>query len=95
MLILKIKNASYTGDFRLISVCNVVHKIIAKVLPSRFKKFLGVIIDESQSGFVPGRLTSNAFIAFEAFHPLQQARSESGNYMTVKFDISNNYDKVE
>lgn len=63
-------------DFRPISLCNILYKIIAKTIANRPKKGLPSIIDESQSEFVPDRLiTDNAIIAFEIFHWLQGRRS--------------------
>lgn len=55
-----------------------------------------MIIDESQSGFVPDRLiTNNVIIAIETFHWLQEGRSMGEKFMAVKLNMSKAYDWVE
>ena len=48
-LIPKVKNPQKITEFRPISLCNVLYKIIAKVLANRLKRVLALVIDESQS----------------------------------------------
>lgn len=54
-LIPKSTNASTVDDFRPIACCNVVYKLIAKVLSARIGPCLSSIIDKAQAAFVPGR----------------------------------------
>lgn len=55
-LIPKKRNPTSMTDLRPISLCNVVHKIISKVLANRLKKIIDLIISDTQSAFIPGRL---------------------------------------
>lgn len=62
-------------DLRPIAFCNVLYKIIAKVLSSRLKRILPTIISENQSDFLHGRnITDNVLIAFETIHSMKQKK---------------------
>lgn len=52
-LIPKVKHISKVGDFRPISLCNVIYKIVAKILANKLKSILPYIISHTQCAFVP------------------------------------------
>lgn len=58
------------SDFRLVSLCNVVYKIIAKSLANMLKQQLPDYIHPSQQAFIEGRrISNNIIIAQEIVHP--------------------------
>lgn len=56
VLIPKKPNASLTTDFRPISCLNTVYKVISKLLASRLKEILPLMVSKSQQAFLPGQL---------------------------------------
>ena len=82
-------------DLRPIALCNVLYKIIAKVLANRLKVFFPVLIDESQLAFVPGRaITNNVVVAFELIHYMKRKSYGKVGDVALKIDINKAYDRI-
>lgn len=76
VLIPKKDNVDDPKDLRPIALCNVLYKILSKVLANRLQKILPNIISEEQSAFVSGRnITDNILVAFEILHYMKRKHS--------------------
>jgi hypothetical protein len=83
-------------DFRPISLCNVIFKVVLKCLVNRLHPLLQDIIAPTQSAFIPGRLiTDNALIAFECIHAIQTGSAARRKFCAYKLDMAKAYDRVD
>uniref|UniRef100_A0A803QS69 Reverse transcriptase domain-containing protein n=1 Tax=Cannabis sativa TaxID=3483 RepID=A0A803QS69_CANSA len=96
VLIPKKKKPDMMSELRPISLCNVVAKIITKVLTNRMKGLLSEVISVNQIAFIPGRLiTDNIMVSFEILHYLKRKQVGKDGYMALKLDMSKAYDRVD
>ncbi|XP_016676268.2 uncharacterized protein [Gossypium hirsutum] len=55
VLILKVKTPENFAQFRPISLCSVLYKLVMKIIANRFKSIFPKIIGQEQAGFIAGR----------------------------------------
>ncbi|KAL0000485.1 hypothetical protein SO802_014266 [Lithocarpus litseifolius] len=77
-----------------ISLCNVVYKIISKLLIAKFRPLLDKIISPAQSAFIPNRwIAENQVIVQELLHGFKTRKLKLG-LMAIKLDLQKAYDRV-
>lgn len=80
-------------EFRPISLCIVLNKIITKVLANCLKKWLLSLVLPNQASFVAGRqITDNVIIAQEVIHTMRGKCGREG-WMAIKVDLEKAYDR--
>ncbi|KAK5775372.1 hypothetical protein PVK06_043256 [Gossypium arboreum] len=83
-------------QYRSISLCSVLYKIIAKTMANCLKKVLNVCIDVAQSAFVPNRMImNNIMLAYEIFHSFKARRLGNKGYFALNLDMSKAHDRVD
>jgi hypothetical protein len=72
VLIPKVDNPTSMKDLRPISLCNVLYKILSKVLANRLKPLLNRYISAEQSAFIADRsILDNVMVAMETIHHMK------------------------
>lgn len=77
VLIPKGSNVAYVSQYRPISLCNVLYKIISKLLANRLKKVLPKLISPWQIAFVSGhKIQENTFLSQEILYEMKKKRKK-------------------
>lgn len=94
VLIAKVLKPEKITQFRPISLCNVLFKIITKTMVGRLKGVISKLVGPAQSSFIPGRLsTDNIVVVQEAVHSMQRKKGRKG-WMLLKLDLEKAYDRI-
>ncbi|KAH1063508.1 hypothetical protein J1N35_028495 [Gossypium stocksii] len=93
VLILKVQNPKTFAQFRPISLCSVLYKLIMKVITNRFKHIFPKIIAHEQTGFIAGRsIIENIILTQEVIHTMRSQKKQK--WMAIKIDLEKAYDRV-
>ena len=94
VLIPKVHMPEKLQQFRPIGLCNVIFKVVTKVIVGRLKLLMPNLISEVQSSFVPGRqITDNIIVAQEIIHSMRKMKGRRG-FMAIKVDFEKAYDRL-
>lgn len=89
----KVRDPTELAQYRPISLCNVVYKLVSKAIVIRLKNILSDLVSENHSAFVPGRkITYNALIAMELLHTMKHRNKYRRGVIAMKLDMSKAYD---
>jgi hypothetical protein len=70
-LIPKVPQPEFVNQFRPISLCNTIYKVVSKVIVERLKELVPIIVSLFQTGFVPRRnIHENIVVAQEMTHSM-------------------------
>uniref|UniRef100_A0A803Q8H5 Reverse transcriptase domain-containing protein n=1 Tax=Cannabis sativa TaxID=3483 RepID=A0A803Q8H5_CANSA len=96
VLIPKKTNASTLKDFRPISLCSTVYKIVSKTIANRLKLVLGDLISSTQGAFLSERIIfDNIYIAQELVHAINHRKHGKIGWVGLKLDMEKAFDRVE
>jgi len=94
ILLPKIARPQNASDFRPISCCNKLYKVISKLLSSRLKEVLPSLINQSQGAFVQGReIIYNVLICHDLAQGYQ--RSHISPRCMMKVDLKKAFNSVQ
>jgi len=71
-LIPKAEESNTPDKYRPIALCNVIYKLISKVLANRLKPLLPILISPEQTGYVEGRqIMDGIILSNQVIHSLK------------------------
>lgn len=83
-------------EFRPISLCNVIYRIVVKTIPNRLKRVLSQIIPFTQSAFIPNKhILDNVIIIYECLCKIKHNKGKKKGLVALKLDINKVYEMVE
>lgn len=81
-------------DFRPIGLCNVIYKIISKVLVNCLQGLMDKLISPFQNAFIKGMLISDNILTSELMTFIHNARTSRSSWGALKVDMAKAYDRL-
>eukprot|EP00253_Pinus_taeda_P019008 PITA_19008 len=74
--------------YRLIALCNIIYKIVSKIIASRLKLVLPLIISSEKYGYVNGRqITDGIILTHEIIHSLKKLKKPEQAQKTLDTEL--------
>lgn len=94
-LISKCRNVTTLKNFRPISLCNTLYKIITKIISTRIKPHLAKIISPNQASFMAKRRASNNVIIVQEYVKYLFKMRGKQPTMILKIDFEKTFESIE
>jgi len=91
-LVPKSTNAAHLNDFRPISCCNTLYKIISKVMANRLQQVIGEHISPNQSAYLKGRMISDTTLLDHEMD--RDFINQIGSRLCLEVDLQKVFDTV-
>lgn len=86
-LIPKTNHLEFVNQFRLISLCNVIYKVVSKVIVERLKDNIPKLVSPFQIGFMLGQdIHKNIIVAQELVHSMNKMKGKKC-FFVIKVDL--------
>ncbi|GKV52760.1 hypothetical protein SLEP1_g59327 [Rubroshorea leprosula] len=90
----KVSCPNVVNDYRPIACCNVIYKVISKLLTQRINEVLSMLVSNNQTAFVKGRsITTNLLICQDLMRNYHKSKGPARCLM--KIDLQKAYDSVD
>lgn len=96
VLISNKKNTTVVSDLRPINLCNVLMKVMTKILAKRVKGLLEKVGSDAQNTLIMGKLIfNNIMISYKFMHYLKRKKIGMNGYMALKIDMCKVYHRIK
>lgn len=91
-LIPKVKTPKDMSDYRPISCCNTIYKILSKILCNRMKWVINELISDNQFAFLPSRNIHDGIML--AHESIKDFNKKGVGKMCIKVDLKKAYETI-